>query len=69
MKKILRVEVEKVPVTTYTYKYKYEDNKGFVVKVEGLGSIEDVKRDISKKIKKLSNESYKIVNVKKRLII
>jgi hypothetical protein len=61
MKKNLKVEVTKVPHTTYTYKYEYVDNKGVKVIVEGIPTMDKVESDIKKKFKKLSNETYKIV--------
>lgn len=60
MKKVLKVEVEEIPTTTVKYNYSYIDNKNFKVKVEGIGTIEDLKKDIESKLKKLSNDSYKI---------
>lgn len=64
-KKILRVEVEEIPIITYTYNYVYTDNAEVTVRVEGIESLDDVEKDLNRKIKKLSNERYKIKLVKR----
>jgi len=60
MKKILKVEVERVPVK-YQYNYKYINNDDIVTRVENIpDDIELVKESIQEKLKHLSNERFVI---------
>lgn len=67
MKKTLIVNVTEIANITYTYEYRYTDNKGITVRVEGFSNIEDLEKDIRSKVRKLSNDNYKIKKVKKDL--
>jgi len=66
-KKILKVEITKIPIVTYTYSYCYKDNKEITVRGENYKSIDSIEKLIKKRIKKLSNDDYKLNIVEKKI--
>lgn len=57
----MKVTINKQKIITYKYSYEFTNERGVLQRVEGIGSLEEAKNHISKTMKKLKREKYKII--------
>ncbi len=57
----MKIEITKIPTTTYKYSFSFKDEKGFVVTVENFNTLESCKKHIDKTMRRIKKKDYKII--------